>query len=98
MHFSSLFNDVFEIKDYKASNKRVINEWWIRKDLEESGRRIILRYYLGIRMEGLRKSTKNVSQDSRSPDRDLKPHKYEAQLLTTRQWRSVAYHVMLKKL
>jgi hypothetical protein len=75
MHFYSLFNDVLEIKDYKASNKGVINEWWIRKDLEESGRRIILRYYLGIRLEGLRKSTKNVSQDSRSPDRDRNPHK-----------------------
>jgi hypothetical protein len=33
----------------------------------ESGRGVILRYYPGIRLEGLRKITKNLSQASRSP-------------------------------
>jgi hypothetical protein len=31
------------------------------------GRGIILRYYPGIRLEGLRKTTKNFNHDSRSP-------------------------------
>jgi hypothetical protein len=32
-----------------------------------------LRYYPGICLEGLRKTTKNLSQDNRSPGRDLNP-------------------------
>jgi hypothetical protein len=32
----------------------VIIEWGIGKDLEGSGRGLILKYYLGIRLEGLR--------------------------------------------
>jgi hypothetical protein len=45
-----------------------------------------LRYYSGICLEGLRKTTKNLSQDSRSPGRDLDPGppEYEAGVLTTR--------------
>jgi hypothetical protein len=45
-----------------------------------------LRYYPGICLEGLRKATKNFSQDSRSPGRDLNsgPPEYEAGMLTTR--------------
>jgi len=35
-----------------------------------SGRSLILMYYVGIRLEGLRKSTKSFSQGSRSPGRD----------------------------
>jgi hypothetical protein len=34
---------------------------------------LILRYYQGIRLEVLRKTTANLCQDSRSPDRDLSP-------------------------
>jgi hypothetical protein len=41
------------------------------KDLEGSCRGIILRYYFNIYLQGLRKITKNLSQDSRSPGRDL---------------------------
>jgi hypothetical protein len=52
---------------------RVISEWWIEKDLEGSGRSLILRNYPGIRLEELRKTAKNLSQDSRSPSRDLHP-------------------------
>jgi hypothetical protein len=32
--------------------------WWIGKDLEHSGRGLILSYYPGICQEGLRKTTK----------------------------------------
>jgi hypothetical protein len=46
--------------DYVASNKRVIREWWIWKDLEGRGRGLILRYYPGIHLEGLRKTTKTL--------------------------------------
>jgi hypothetical protein len=44
-----------------------------------------LRYYPNICLEGLRKTTKSLSQDSRSPGRDLNlgPPKYEAGVLTT---------------
>jgi hypothetical protein len=39
--------------------------------VEGSGRGLILRYYRGISLVGLRKITKNLSQDFRSPGRDL---------------------------
>jgi hypothetical protein len=49
------------------------------------------RYYPGICLEGLRKTMKNLSQDSRSPGRDLNPGplEYEAGVVTTRPRRSV---------
>jgi hypothetical protein len=49
-----------------------------------------LRRYPGICVEGLRKTTTNLSQDSRSPGRDLNPGppEYEG-VLTTRPGRSV---------
>jgi hypothetical protein len=45
-----------------------------------------LRYYPGIFLEGLWKTTKYLYQDSMSPGRDLNPGlpKYEARVLTTR--------------
>jgi hypothetical protein len=45
----------------------------------------------GIRLEQLRKTTKNLSQDRRSAGRDLNPGapEYEARLLATRPRRSV---------
>jgi hypothetical protein len=45
---------------------------------------LILRYYPVIRPEGLRETTINLSQDIRSPDRDLNPwpHEHEAGVLT----------------
>jgi hypothetical protein len=48
-----------------------------------SGRGLILRYYPGIVVESLRKITKNLSQDSRSPGRDLNPGppEYESEVL-----------------
>jgi hypothetical protein len=50
-----------------------IKEWWIGKNFEGSDRGLILGYYLGIRLDGLRKTTENLSQGSRSPERDLNP-------------------------
>jgi hypothetical protein len=49
------------------------------------------RYYTGIFLDILRKTTKNFSQNSRSPDRDLnsRPPAYEAAVLTARSRRSV---------
>jgi hypothetical protein len=57
--------------------------WWIGKDLEDSGRGLILSYYLP---GGTEKNYENLRQDSRSPGRDLNPwpSEYEAGLLTTR--------------
>jgi hypothetical protein len=38
----------------------MIVEWWIVKDLKVKDRGIILSYYRGIFLQGLRKTTKNV--------------------------------------
>jgi hypothetical protein len=45
-----------------------------------------LRHYLGNCLEGLRKTTKNLSQENQPPGRDLNagPSEYEAQVLATR--------------
>jgi hypothetical protein len=50
-----------------------------------------LMYYPAICLVGLRKTTKNLSQDSRSPDRRLNPvySEYETGVLTTRPQRAV---------
>jgi hypothetical protein len=68
-----------------------MREWSIGKDFKGSGRGIILRCFPGIRLDGLRKTTKPLSQDSRSPSRDLNPvhPKYETGILTTRPRSSV---------
>jgi hypothetical protein len=49
------------------------------------------RYYPGIYLDGLRKTTKDLSQDSRSPGRDFKPGpaEYEVGVLIIRLHRSV---------
>jgi hypothetical protein len=58
----------------------MISEWWIRKVVEGSGRDTIVKNYPSICVGGLRKTMKNLSQDSRSPGRDLNPAltKYDA--------------------
>jgi hypothetical protein len=63
----------------------------VNADLERSGRDIILRYYLNIRMEGLWKTTKNISRDTWFSGRDLNPEsiEYESRVSTTRPRRSV---------
>jgi hypothetical protein len=58
--------------------------------LQGSGRGLILRCYHNIRLEGLRKIIKTLSQDNRYPGQDLNP-KIEAGVLTTRPRRSVYY-------
>jgi hypothetical protein len=51
-----------------------------------------LRYFPGIYLDGLRKTTKNLSQDILSPGRDLNPGltEYESEVLTTRPLNSVS--------
>jgi hypothetical protein len=53
----------------------------LEKDVEGSGRGLVLRYSL----DGLRKTTKYVTQDSRSPGRNLNPEysEYEEGVLIT---------------
>jgi hypothetical protein len=52
-----------------------------------------LRYYISIFLEGLRKSIKYFSQNSRSPgpDMNLEPHEYEAGVLVPRSSMSRSY-------
>jgi hypothetical protein len=54
------------------------------KDVEGSGHGLILRYYPGLCLEGLRKTTRNLRQDSWSPSRDLNPEppEHEVGVLT----------------
>jgi hypothetical protein len=56
-----------------------------------SGRGLILRYYPGISLQGLKKTTNYLDQDSRSPGPGLnpKPSEYEAVVLNTLPRRSV---------
>jgi hypothetical protein len=60
-----------------------------------SGHGLILRYYPSICMEGLRKTTKTLTHDSWSTDRDLNQGapKYEAGVLTALPLCSVQHHV-----
>jgi hypothetical protein len=57
-----------------------------------------LRYYPGIFLEGLRKTTKALSQDNRFPCQDLNsgPTEYEAGVLSTRPRRSARSRFALK--
>jgi hypothetical protein len=68
-----------------ASNGTVISEWWIGKGFEGIGYGIVFRYYPGIRLEGLRETTRNLSQGSRPVGRELNslPPEYEEGMLTT---------------
>jgi hypothetical protein len=81
---------LFSNLDYIAPNEGMISEWWIGKDLEGSDRVLILMYYPGIFLEGLRKVTKTLSQNSPSALQDMNPRplKFEAGLLTSRLRRS----------
>jgi hypothetical protein len=55
------------------------------------GHCLILRYCPGIRLEELRRTTKNLNQDIRSLEPRFEPgtSRYEASVLNTRTWRSV---------
>jgi hypothetical protein len=68
-------------------------EQWIGKNVEGSGR-CLMRYYPRIYLEGLRDwldATKDLSQDNRSPGRDLSPGppEYETGVFTIQPRRSV---------
>jgi hypothetical protein len=68
----SLFYDAFSVTRLYTADDREIREWrWIEKDLAGSGRGVTLRYYPGIRLEGLRKTAKN-----RSPGPRFEPGTY----------------------
>jgi hypothetical protein len=58
-----------------------------------------LRYYPGIYLEVLRKTTRNLSQHGRSPSRDMNPGppEYEAGVLTTWRRRSVFNYLPNRK-
>jgi hypothetical protein len=60
-------------------------------DFEANRCGVIFKLNRGIRPEGLREITKDLSQDSRFPGRDLNPEPSECEekVLTTRPQRSV---------
>jgi hypothetical protein len=62
----------------------IVNDDELEKKSVGSGRGLILRYYLGIRLEGLRKTTKSLRQDSRGHESYQGPPEYEAGVLTLR--------------
>jgi hypothetical protein len=66
-------------------------------DKTGSGRGTSLRHYPIIHMEGLMKTTKNFSHDSRPPGRDLNmgSPKYEAEMLATRP-KSLLEHLVAR--
>jgi hypothetical protein len=73
----SLFYDAFSVTRLYSVGDRMTCEWrWIGKDLVGSGHDLILRYYPGIRLEGLKKTTKNLNQDSRWPESRFEPGTY----------------------
>jgi hypothetical protein len=76
------------------------SEWWIWNDIGESGRGLIFRYYISICMDGLRKITDNLSQDSRSSCLHLNAGlpEYEAWVLTSRPRRSVPLWTLTSQL
>jgi hypothetical protein len=97
----SLFYEVFSVNRLHSVVDMVINEWWwIGKDLVICGCSLISRYYPGIRMEGLKKTTKthSISIAGRR-DRNLKPGppKYEEGVLNTRPRRSMQLNRMQTK-
>jgi hypothetical protein len=70
----SLFYDIFSVTSLYSVDGRVISEWWsIGRDLVESGHGLILRYYSGICLEGLRKTTNISSKIAGRWGRYLKP-------------------------
>jgi hypothetical protein len=83
LYLYSLFNEDFSSSEYIMSNGKVICEWW--KGCWRKRSWSNLSYYPGIYLKGLRKTTWNLNQGSRSPNRDLNliPPEYEANHTTT---------------
>jgi hypothetical protein len=59
----------------------MIGWWWIGKDFSGSGRSLILRYYPGIRLEGLRNTTKTSIRVAGLRVRDSNPGPPEYELV-----------------
>jgi hypothetical protein len=69
---------------------------WIGKDVEGSGHGLILRYCLGICLEGLRKTTKNLGQDNWSVGSVCERSFGDPMNLDRRRWNAPSklhYHV-----
>jgi hypothetical protein len=56
----TLFYDAFSVTGLYSVDYRVIGERWIRKNFVESDRDLIVMYYLGIYLEGLRKQRRTL--------------------------------------
>jgi hypothetical protein len=83
-----LFNDPVSNSDCKTSNGTTIMNW------KGCGKKRLwpnLKCYSSTCQEWLRKTMKSLSQDNRSPGRDLnhRPPEYETGVLTTWSWRSL---------
>jgi hypothetical protein len=79
----SLFYDAFSVTKLHTVDDMTSEWWWIGKDLVGSGRGLILRYYPGISLDGLSKTTKPCD-NSRSSGQESNPvpPDYEAGVLT----------------
>jgi hypothetical protein len=89
MLLGSLYNDAFSVTRLYRDDVRISELWWIGRDLVGSGCGLILKYYPGFRLDGLRKTTKKFSRDSRGPESNPGPPEYEVGVLTTQPWGSV---------
>jgi hypothetical protein len=77
---------LFSVTRLYSIDDRMISEWlWVGKALVGSGHGLILRYYPGIRLEGLRKTTRNLNQGSQSTGLRIK-------LGTSRMWNRSVNH------
>jgi hypothetical protein len=69
-----LWYSLYDALSVTSVDDNVTSEWWwIGKDLVESGRGLILRYYPRICLKWLRKTTRNLHRDSRSPGPTFEP-------------------------
>jgi hypothetical protein len=68
--------------------------------MDGSVRGLILRYYLGIRLEVLRKTMKSLNHGSHSPGRDFNvgPAEYQTDVLTNGPLRSILLTKLLMDL
>jgi hypothetical protein len=92
-HIYSLFNNVLSLLGLNKF-ELIDNNWMINwKGCGNKKLWYSLRYYPGIFLEWLRKTTNNFDQDSRSSDQVLNPGlpEYDAGVLCRRQWRLVIY-------
>jgi hypothetical protein len=83
----SLFHDAFSLAQTIVSNKRMIGEWWIGKDVEGSGRSLLWSTILTFTWRDWEKP-KILNRDSR-PIFESRTPEYEAEVLTTQTWRLV---------